>query len=255
MNFHSDAWIQTQLETHFSYAQTIVPLKQIVGIFVYGSQNYGLDTCSSDIDTKVVVAPSMEDVILNRRPISTVKILPNGEHVEFKDIRLVMDMFRKCSPNWVEILFTRYKIINPFYAHLWDILCVKKNEIAYYNPSRALRVMASMSRNEWNKIQDEYNNKSAALVLRLRQLVFSYLTYDKYTLELSYPRAETVKEVKLGRMSEAAVMQEAKKAFEMTQSLVSYYLEANEEKEDETTQAFVNNMQARFCKKGLQTDD
>lgn len=33
--------------------------KQILGIFVYGSQNYGTATENSDVDTKAVIIPTM----------------------------------------------------------------------------------------------------------------------------------------------------------------------------------------------------
>ena len=38
------------------------PEKQIFGIFLYGSQNYGLDTENSDVDTKAIIIPTIEDL-------------------------------------------------------------------------------------------------------------------------------------------------------------------------------------------------
>ena len=66
-----------------------------VGIFLQGSQNYGLDYENSDIDTKIIVLPSFEDIILNKQPISTTSVLPNDEHLDVKDIRLMFDCFKK----------------------------------------------------------------------------------------------------------------------------------------------------------------
>lgn len=41
-----------------------------VGIFLQGSQNYNLDYEGSDIDSKLIVLPSFEDFVLNKRPYS-----------------------------------------------------------------------------------------------------------------------------------------------------------------------------------------
>ena len=38
------------------------PEKQIFGVFLYGSQNYGLDTENSDVDTKAIIIPTIEDL-------------------------------------------------------------------------------------------------------------------------------------------------------------------------------------------------
>lgn len=82
---------------------------ELLGIFIQGSQNYNLDIYDeeykSDIDTKAIVIPSLEDIVMNRKPISTTHILPNNEHLDIKDIRLYCDAFKKQNINFVEILF------------------------------------------------------------------------------------------------------------------------------------------------------
>ena len=51
-NFHSDEWIMEQLNRHYQEALTLFPEDRIVGVFLQGSQNYGLDYEGRDIDTK-----------------------------------------------------------------------------------------------------------------------------------------------------------------------------------------------------------
>ena len=65
-NFHSDEWIMEQLNRHYQEALTLFPEDRIVGVFLQGSQNYGLDYEGSDIDTKCIVLPTLEDLIFNR---------------------------------------------------------------------------------------------------------------------------------------------------------------------------------------------
>ena len=42
-NFHNDAWIMNRLQEHYEEAKTLIDESRIVGIFIQGSQNYGLD--------------------------------------------------------------------------------------------------------------------------------------------------------------------------------------------------------------------
>ena len=41
----------------------------VLGVFLYGSQNYHTDTKDSDVDTKAILIPTLEDLCL-RRPVS-----------------------------------------------------------------------------------------------------------------------------------------------------------------------------------------
>lgn len=104
-------------------AEHLVPVMKSgmewVGLFLQGSQNYDLDYEGSDIDTKVIVLPSFTDFVLNRKPVSTTHIMENNEHLDFKDIRLMFDCIKKQNVNFVEILFTRYMILNPKYEDLF----------------------------------------------------------------------------------------------------------------------------------------
>jgi len=44
----------------------------VMYIAIYGSQNYGLETESSDLDYKAITLPSLDDLVQNSSPLSTV---------------------------------------------------------------------------------------------------------------------------------------------------------------------------------------
>ena len=111
--------VKKRLMEHLSEARQYFSEEQIVGIFLQGSQNYGLDLPGSDVDTKLIVVPSFKDICLNRKPVSTTHVLSNDEHIDWKDIRLYMETFRKQNLNFLEILFTDYYWINPMYEEQW----------------------------------------------------------------------------------------------------------------------------------------
>ena len=116
----------------------------VLGVFVQGSDNYSLSWDGSDIDTKAILIPSFEDFVLNRKPVSTTLILPSNEHIDIKDIRLMHECFRKQNINFIEILFTKYKYLNPEYAALYQPMFDNNERIARYNNYAVVNCIAGM---------------------------------------------------------------------------------------------------------------
>lgn len=101
---------------------------QLLGVFVYGSQNYGIDIEFSDVDTKAILVPTIEDLCLNS-PVSREIHLDNNEHCEIKDIREYANMIRKQNVNFLEIMFSDYCIINPKYNRIWKKYFIDNAEL------------------------------------------------------------------------------------------------------------------------------
>ena len=158
-NFHSDEWIMEQLNRHYQEVLTLFPEDRIVGVFLQGSQNYGLDYEGSDIDTKCIVLPTLEDLIFNRKPVSTTHVLPNEEHLDLKDVRLYFQTFRKQNLNFMEILFTKYKIVNPTYEPMWNRLIENNEQIARYNPVGAVKTMKGIALEKYHALEHRYPSK------------------------------------------------------------------------------------------------
>ena len=142
MNYHSDEWILDNVKKHLEEISTIYPKDHVVGIFLQGSQNYGLDEYSdnycSDVDTKSIILPNLDDFIMAKQPISAVEVLENNEHAEVKDIRVMFEMFKKENISYIELLYSDYIVfIQPngllvceFRAYLTDFfifLQIKNN--------------------------------------------------------------------------------------------------------------------------------
>ena len=62
MNFHSDKYIMDCMREHYNDALAQYPEHRIVGIFYQGSGNYGLDYEGSDVDTKCVIVPTIQQL-------------------------------------------------------------------------------------------------------------------------------------------------------------------------------------------------
>ena len=159
-NFHSDEWIMERVHEHWLEALTLFPKDRIVGIFLQGSQNYGLDYEGSDIDTKLIVVPTWEDICFNRKPVSTTHIRANDEHIDLKDIRLIFQTFRKQNLNFMEILFTKYKIINPMYEEYWAELVEYNEKIVMYDPCGAVKTMKGIAMEKYHAMEHRYPAKA-----------------------------------------------------------------------------------------------
>ena len=208
MNFHSDEWIMEQVKRHYKEALTLFPADRIVGVFLQGSQNYGLDYEGSDIDTKCIVLPTLEDLIFNRKPVSTTHVLPNEEHLDLKDVRLYFQTFRKQNLNFMEILFTKYKIVNPTYAPYWNQLIENNEQIARYNPVGAVKTMKGIAMEKYHAMEHRYPSKVELIdrigydpkqlhhLIRVREYLGRYISGEKYANCLIPRNAEWLSKLK-----------------------------------------------------------
>ena len=184
---------------------------RIVGIFLQGSQNYGLDYEGSDIDTKLIIVPTFEQIAFNKQPISTTHVRANDEHIDFKDIRLYMQTFRKQNLNFLEILFTDFKYINEEYAPYWDILVENREAIAHYNLYQAIKSMKGIAMEKYHAMEHPYPSKAAVLaqysydpkqlhhLLRVEEYIGRYIAGEPYADCLRPRHPEYLLEVKRGK--------------------------------------------------------
>lgn len=98
----------------------------------------------SDVDTKAIVLPSFEDFCKAKNPISHTHVLENNEHLDLKDIRIMLPIFKKQNINFIEILFTKYKFLNPEYEELFKPVLEAREAIARYNDFAAINCQVGM---------------------------------------------------------------------------------------------------------------
>ena len=141
------AIISARVKEHFDYL--VAAGYDVVFTALQGSQNYGLDEYSqeyqSDVDTKSIILPSLDDFIRAKQPISKVEILENGEHAEVKDIRIMFEMFKKENISYIELLYSDYIVFNPKYEKMIKPLFEKRDEIVAADTAQFLRCIAGMA--------------------------------------------------------------------------------------------------------------
>ena len=210
MNFHSDEWIIGRVQEHYNEAIEHFPEDRIVGCFYQGSGNYGMDYEDSDVDTKLVIAPTLKELAMNTKEVSTTHIRANDEHIDFKDLRLYLQIFRKQNMNFLEILFTPYYIINPMYRNEWNRLIEAREAIARYSPVAAVRAMQGVAKEKYFAMEHEYPSRMEWInkfsydpkqlhhLLRVEEYIERYINGESYESCLQPRNPEYLIEVKKG---------------------------------------------------------
>lgn len=116
-------------------------------ICLYGSQNYNLDintdSYKSDIDMKAIIVPTLDDLISNSKPVSTVVDTEWGQ-CDIKDIRSYFQTLLKANPAYIETLFTDYYIVDDKFKGEFEAIFKNREKLAYTLRAQMLRAMYGM---------------------------------------------------------------------------------------------------------------
>lgn len=260
--------INKVLQEHYNEALQYFPEDQILGIFLQGSQNYELDYEYSDIDTKLIVIPSFEDVCFNKKPKSHTHVRENNEHIDFKDIRLMFQTFRKQNFNFVEILFTEFKIINPEYEDLWNELIEHKEELARYNEFNAVKCMKGMALEKFHALKHEYPSKVEVLakygynpkqlhhLVRLNYFLKDYLSEKDYSecLVTDKTKREELIDIKRGKYSLTEAEKIAEDNLEEIKRIADDFINTHTSVNNEDMDKLLDEIQIQVIKRALRKE-
>ena len=134
--------VMQRVNEHYNRAVQHYGEAAVLGVFLYGSQNYGTNTPESDVDTKCILVPNLFSLAIKPYEVNHLDI--DGEVCECMSIMHMVANWKKQNINFVEILFTDYCIINPLYQEVWANLMTlnNKEEIARYDIKAAVLSMA-----------------------------------------------------------------------------------------------------------------
>lgn len=155
----TDKEIRARMQKHWNRALELYPQERIVGLFLQGSQNYHMEDEFSDIDTKLLVIPSLDDIVLNRSPVSTTHILDNDEHMDAKDIRIYWQTMRKGNINFIELMFARVQMVNPLYQEEWEKILALREDIAFMDKLTSIKAMMGMINEKYFAMEHRYPSR------------------------------------------------------------------------------------------------
>ena len=132
-------------------------------VMLYGSQNYGLDTPDSDVDTKTMVIPAFRDVVLGKKMLSTDMMVSDGSLSNVKDYRAMFQNYLKGNVNFVETLYTEHYKVNLTYAKFFYDLRDHAALIANARPRKLMHMAAGMAQQKYVAFSKPFASKAAVL--------------------------------------------------------------------------------------------
>ena len=184
---------QKKVEYHHAYAKTIAAEHgdyQVLWTSLVGSQNYGLDSENSDVDTFTIVLPTYFDFITKTNLISFETDCLDGKCI-VKDLRLMMNLLRKTSPNSIEVVASRYKVVEPEYETI---------ALAFFNPDTLFYLIHANYYNMINAIaglahqvhgRNMSEGKRYSHTLRMYDMEHNFLNNQRADQILSFCDGET----------------------------------------------------------------
>ena len=207
--------IQDKLKEHYIALERLgYNSDNIVGIFLYGSQNYGTDIATSDVDTKCLIVPTIEDIISNEvKSNQTIDFGKSGICTVI-DVREYIKEIKKQNINFLEIMFTDYYIINTRYRTFWNQLLSEKEKLVKYDAMRHFISVSNQARHTLKQMSNAVTmpekNKKVYNAYRLSLFLKAYRDYlfDSWNSEvnaeykkclfLSEDTRETLKKIRCG---------------------------------------------------------
>lgn len=120
---------------------------KVAYICLHGSQNYGLDMHTddydSDFDMKAIVVPTLDDLITNSKPISTVYKTEWGQ-CDVKDIRVYFETLLKANPAYIETLFTPFHLVDQDFKDEFSHMFSLKEKLVFTLRAQFIRAMYGM---------------------------------------------------------------------------------------------------------------
>lgn len=156
---------------------------------LYGSQNYGLATPESDVDTKVWLMPTFRDLYTAAKPYSK-EFHYEDAHVEGKDFRLMVGELKKQNMNFLETIFTPYYWCGDAYKTEFEYLRDNRELVARYDVNRGARAFVGHMYNMYNRFKRDEKPKQVAHLMRLYDCLQRYaLTDEPYEDLLFHPNS------------------------------------------------------------------
>lgn len=217
----------------------------IMATALYGSQNYGLATDSSDFDTKTLVFPTL-NALTFKGEMSKVLHADDGL-VEVKDFRDMFTMWRKGSLNFLEVLYTPYWEVSGLFTTAWAEIRTYRDIIARAYPRNVLIAMLG------NMTSNFRRNTAKALANAYSIFDTAQAYYEGKPLAscLVSPRKEELMAIKQSVMSGAEVLERFRELLEEVEEFAEIvkYDEALAPNEEYVSE--VNALQYRIMLDGL----
>lgn len=153
--------VHKRLKEHLDEALQNPKIHDWFMIAVNGSYNYDMDTPQSDIDSKLLVIPSLEQLVSGKSLNYLHCMSDNGEHVEVKDIRHYFTTMLKQNINFIETLYAQVWIVNPVYLRLFHYLFNMRDVISGCNPLATIHCIQGTAHQKYKQMLESSPARAA----------------------------------------------------------------------------------------------
>lgn len=220
----------------------------------YGSHNYNLDInnefYNSDIDTKAIILPTLNELISNSTPVSTTIDISCGQ-CDIKDIRVFMQTLVKANIQFLELLRAKAVLVNAKYYDEFKWFIEHLDELIEGSKPQLLKSTYGMSMEKkkalchpyptikWKIDKWGYDGKQLHHIIRLKDFISNYFYNNKsfqdaIQYDVSDVRHAILMDAKLNRYD----LQKAK-------DMADFYCHTIKEWVDELLPTFVENKEIK----------
>ena len=194
--------IQDMVNETWNYCRQLYSSDRLVSLTLHGSQNYECDLPDSDVDTKLFICPTWDEVIFCKQPLSKTINGPYGD-INVTDIRLFIgNNLKKQNFNFLECLFTSYSCVNYAYADLWSELINMRESIAHMDPAAAVRTMMGQVENQYGRWGRFDKKKTLYHMMRISSAIETYQNGQCFVDTLIPNNVDHIMRVRLGKICE-----------------------------------------------------
>lgn len=195
--------IMDRVKLHYDYAVRHYGRENVLGVFLYGSQNYQCDNDTADVDTKCILIPDLYHLAIRPYEVKHLHIPRESGEPEVCECMTLMHMvanWKKQNPNFLEVMFTHFFVINPTYEDFWwDYIDCHRESIARYDVRNGILSVAHQALSTIKR--DPLDGKRIGNGYRLYHLLCSYEAGRPYLDCLIPPSmdCEMIKRLKAGK--------------------------------------------------------
>lgn len=189
---------EEKLGQHYkSAAKDIGDAGRVLAVCLYGSQNYGLATEQSDVDTKAFIMPSLSELIKYKKISHQIEADTDGGLCDLKHLELMCQNFSKQNINFLEILYTDHFICHKDFREAYEELRKNRDILTSAHPRRMLHASAGMAEQKYHALRHPYESKKEVLakygydpkqlasMLRLLYFIETYLKTEDFKTSIT----------------------------------------------------------------------
>ena len=172
----------SKVEEHYKFVveKGYIHGYDVIATCLIGSQNYGLDTPDSDVDTISIVVPNFEAICCGKPKIDHTYDFEDGGKAKVRDYRsfALNDLKKSCFTN-TEALYSVKVMVNPTYKEVWNFLMENREIVMRADYEATVRSMLGYVTSMESRFQREgFSGYREDLSMNPKMFMHAVRAYD-----------------------------------------------------------------------------